>query len=378
MKKHKYDKLQEFSEGLALVCRDGLWGYIDKNGNEIIPCQFEKCTSFCNGMAQVAVNVGLWDNEGVQRTKGSWGLIDKHGDYIIPPEHNWISYCSEDCVVCQDQNGDWFYLGLDGEMLFRQTFEGARPFDTGVAIVCRSGKYGAIDRKGNTAIPFEFDWINEIGRWNSNKMVGVKKSGKFGVIDRVGNMIIDFRYDEVSCFRTGLIEVGFKGRGRYSYKYGVIDAAGETILPCIYDEITCMESVIGINIGKRIGTKCFHPGKWGWTDLEGNIIVEPQYANVTGVFFSDGLAAVEKRNKTGFADEIGNIVIPFQYEYSCGFEYGMALVRHKNRYGFIDKQGAWIIPAIYDSLEIFQDDYAVAELDGESFYIDRTGKRVLF
>ena len=378
MKKHGYDKLEGFSEGLALVCRDGLWGYIDKNGGEVIPCQFEKCMPFYNGMAQVAVNVGLWDEESKQIVKGRWGLIDKHGDYIIPPEFAMISYCSEGRVVCQDQNGDWSYLGLDGKMLFQQTFEDARPFDTGVAIVCRSGKYGAIDLQSNIVIPFEYDWLNGLGRWDSDNMVGAKKYGKYGVIDRVGNMIIDFRYDEVTCSRTGLIKVGLKGRGRYSYKYGVINTAGETILPCVYDEVTCMDNVIGINIGQRIGTKYFHSGKWGWTDLKGNVIVEPQYANTTGMFFSDGLAAVEKRNKTGFADESGDIVIPFRYEYSCDFEGGMALARYKGQYGFIDKSGGFVIPPGYDFLEIFQDDYAVAEQDGESFYIDRTGKRALF
>ena len=380
MKKHGYDKLEGFSEGRAPVCRDGVWwGYIDKFGREVIPCRFEACAPFRNGMARVAVNVGLWDNKGTQRVKGRWGLIDKQGNYIVPPIYNEISYCSEDCVVCQDQDEDWFFLGLDGEMLFSQTFEDARPFDTGVAVVCRFGKYGAIDRNGNTVIPFEYDWINGLGRPGSDKMVGAKKHGKYGVIDREGNVIIDFRYDEVTCSRTGLIEVSFKGRGRYSCKYGVIDTDGDTILPCIYDQIDCMESVIGVNIGQRIGTKHFHPGKWGWTDLEGNIIVEPRYAN-WWISFSEGLAAVEKRHrhKTGFADESGNIVIPFRYEYSYGFEGGMALVGYKDRYGFIDKNENFVIPPIYDSLETFEDDYAVAELGGASFYIDRTGKRVLF
>lgn len=378
MKKHRYAKLQGFSEGLAPVCRDRLWGYIDKNGDEVIPCQFEKCMPFYNDMAQVAVNVGRWDDEGIQREKARWGLIDRHGGYIIPPEYNMVSYCSEGCVVCQDQNGDWFYLDFDGKRLFQQTFEEARPFDTGIATVCHSGKYGAIDLQGNTVIPFDFDRINRLGGWNSDKMVGAKKNGKFGVIDRVGNIIIEFKYDVINCFSSGLIEVGLKGKGLYSYKYGVINAASETILPCIYDEITCMESVIGINTGKRISSKYFRPGKWGWTDLLGNIIVEPQYTNMMGIFFSDGLTTVERKNKTGFADEFGNIVLPFQYEYSSGFEGGTALVKHKSRYGFIDKNGDWVIPAVYDSLEIFQDNYAVAELDRENFYIDKTGKRVLF
>lgn len=34
----KYDKLYEFHEGLARVCKDEKFGFIDKLGNEIISC----------------------------------------------------------------------------------------------------------------------------------------------------------------------------------------------------------------------------------------------------------------------------------------------------------------------------------------------------
>lgn len=59
-KVQKYDRLAPFSEGRATVMRDGLWGYIDTKGDEIIPCQFNSdhqslvgAELFHEGIAQV-------------------------------------------------------------------------------------------------------------------------------------------------------------------------------------------------------------------------------------------------------------------------------------------------------------------------------------
>ena len=43
----KYKATGIFTEGLAPVLgQNNLWGYIDKKGKEVIPCQFEKAGSF--------------------------------------------------------------------------------------------------------------------------------------------------------------------------------------------------------------------------------------------------------------------------------------------------------------------------------------------
>lgn len=57
-----------FSEGLAAVCRDGRWGYIDTKGNEVVSCQYDATRPVHNGLAWVCVD-------------GLWGLADL-SDYI--------------------------------------------------------------------------------------------------------------------------------------------------------------------------------------------------------------------------------------------------------------------------------------------------------
>lgn len=50
---YKYTEVYSFSEGLSLVVRDGLYGFVDKTGVEVIPCQFNSASSFKEGLALV-------------------------------------------------------------------------------------------------------------------------------------------------------------------------------------------------------------------------------------------------------------------------------------------------------------------------------------
>src|SRR5690606_26965947 len=76
--KCKYDSYFYFSEGLSSAEIDGKFGYIDDQGNEVIPVIYDMATSFEDGMAMVQKN-------------GKFGFIDKQGNEIIP-----IVYESED------------------------------------------------------------------------------------------------------------------------------------------------------------------------------------------------------------------------------------------------------------------------------------------
>ena len=81
---HKYYYSSVFSEGLAMVCnREGnsliLKGYIDRTGNRVIDCTFDYGTIFTEGYAAVK--------------KGEkWGCINKNGDLIIPINYEEIGY----------------------------------------------------------------------------------------------------------------------------------------------------------------------------------------------------------------------------------------------------------------------------------------------
>jgi len=94
-----------FVEGRAAVAYDGLWGYIDMNGYEVIPLQFMYVGTFIDGMA--LVNIGgtrvrtqphTWQSErdpipfirNYSAYGGTWHLIDLYGNIIETFEHEFM------------------------------------------------------------------------------------------------------------------------------------------------------------------------------------------------------------------------------------------------------------------------------------------------
>lgn len=60
------------SEGLSGVKIGDKWGFVDRQGNQIIPPQFDNIYPFSEGLAGVVI-------------KGKYGFIDRQGKMIIPP-----------------------------------------------------------------------------------------------------------------------------------------------------------------------------------------------------------------------------------------------------------------------------------------------------
>ena len=65
-----FDEASSISEGMACVDKNGKYGYIDKQGHEVTPFIFDVASSFSEGMASVEI-------------KKSTGFINKEGKPII-------------------------------------------------------------------------------------------------------------------------------------------------------------------------------------------------------------------------------------------------------------------------------------------------------
>lgn len=81
--KPKFDKANDFSEGLACIRigdkKTGKWGYIDKTGKVVIETIYDKKSDFSEGLACVRTG---------DKKTGKWGYIDKTGQFIIEAKFN--------------------------------------------------------------------------------------------------------------------------------------------------------------------------------------------------------------------------------------------------------------------------------------------------
>ena len=73
--KGSYEDVRIFYDwsSYAAVKVNGLWGFVDENGEMKIPAQYEDARSFSNGLAAVKVD-------------GLWGFIDTEGNAVINPQ----------------------------------------------------------------------------------------------------------------------------------------------------------------------------------------------------------------------------------------------------------------------------------------------------
>lgn len=78
-----YERAQSFFEGFAAVKHDGKWGFIDKNGLSIIPCEYDEVEQrFMNGKAELIKDgyVYVFDKDGNQIDSYRPEREDDYGD----------------------------------------------------------------------------------------------------------------------------------------------------------------------------------------------------------------------------------------------------------------------------------------------------------
>ncbi len=200
-----YDWAFDFSEGLALVKKNGKWGYIDKTGKVAIPFTYNGASNFREGLALVGKN-------------GKWGYIDKTGKVAIPFIYDDAGFFSKGmATVCK--NKKWGYIDKTGKVAIPFIYNGADDFSEGLARVKKDEKWGYIDKMGKVAIPSIYDWAEDF----SESLATVKKNGKWGFIDKMGKTVIPTIYDSAWPFSKGLARVKKDG------KWGDIDKTGRWV-----------------------------------------------------------------------------------------------------------------------------------------------------
>lgn len=115
--------------------------------------------------------------------------------------------------------------------------------------------------------------------------------------------------------------------------------------------------------------------KWGFIDRKGVVIIPLKFDYVYA--FSEGLALVELNEEYGFINVTGEVVIPIQYYNASSFSEGLARVQLDDKSGFINKDGEEVISSKYDFAFSFKEGLALVELNGKNGFINKVGEEVI-
>ena len=155
---------------------NGKYGFIDKNGKEVIPCNYDGASIFNEGLAAIKLN-------------GKWGFIDRDGIEVIPHRYEEVYAFSEGFVAIK-LNGKWGFIDKSGREVIPCKYDGTYCFTGGLGSVRLQDKFGFVNKEGIEAIPCKYDAVDDF----VNGIACVELNGGWGLIDNAGREVTSFNY----------------------------------------------------------------------------------------------------------------------------------------------------------------------------------------
>ena len=187
----QFDYASEFSDGRAGVTINRKAGFIDRSGKVVIQLKYDAVWPFHDGLAQVRNDIPngtVMTVEGEQRAyRHQYGFVDREGNEVIPLQFEEAGYFSEGYAMVVPANFKLFGI-IDklGRFVHVPEFEEGGEFHEGLARACVKQKCGYVDPSGAWVIPPSFIAARDF--WHGLASVAWKE-GEYGYVDKTGKTI---------------------------------------------------------------------------------------------------------------------------------------------------------------------------------------------
>lgn len=237
-----------FEPGAAAIFR----GVADGQGRMIIGNErYFFVDQFCNGLAKAQNKI----------TK-KWGFIDRHGEEVIPCVWHRAGNFSEYLAGVQDSHTRLCgYCNIQGKLAIPCTWDNTYEFKGGLARVQSGGRQGVIDQSGKLVVPCVWKGLGDF----SECLMGARnQEDKCGYIDAGGEIVIPCRWKEVWPFHEGMALVQ-----DFNNLLGYINKEGKVVIPPIWKKATHFENGLAmVSNSKRL----LLWDKWVHINVKGEIV----------------------------------------------------------------------------------------------------------
>jgi hypothetical protein len=157
-------------------------------------------------------------------------------------------------------------------------------------------------------------------------------------------------------------------------KFGLTDMDGNILVDTIYDEN------VYISLNQIKGEAMFKKGgNWMIVNYKNEVVLDLSSYSSFSTSFSKGLLSVTDENtgKSGYINRKGEIVIPFKYEMTYSFEedFPYATASVNGKWGIIDTEGNWIMGPKYEHIyEIISENEFIVLIEGTYYGVNLAGK----
>ncbi len=404
----QYGSVQPLSEGLSAVLKNGKWGYINEQGETVIPFNYDLACNFKEGKAIVSIfeeKSKTVDGYTEKQVIGKLGFIDKNNNYTpflafnrnndgnIIKKQNKVEYHNFTVPYLYFMISSLDEMSLElskkinakyGNLAFN---EGYITFDTTpeASGIFTSSLFGDNGKEIDTTITMTKELATNSG-FNPNEKIEL--NGGFPS-DTISNQAV----------HEGLLCASPRIQPNLSCFY---NPATKTVLNnAFYAETS--PYVNGIAAVRFIDKDV-----WLFIDKQGNVVgntffmkspynVDAQTSK--GSYFKTiddnlSIAIVQNENKKyGVISSTGEIILPFEYDEIVDFSEGLFTIKKfdvnpkqyydnnwnmvtSGKYGFVDMDGNVIIEPQYDDVTPFNNSTALVLLDDKISIIDKTGKNL--
>jgi hypothetical protein len=412
----RWDEIKEFSDGLAGVCSNGQWGFIDTNGKIAIAVQgdWKYAYPFKDGLAQADVGGANFD------------FIDKNGQRLVGSgegETNanvaWARMLSSSSqtrlsfshrlIPIENKLGKWGFMNQKGQLVITPQWGSVLDFQEGLARVSNFDsthhitKCGFINTNGQIVIPLQWEYASSF----CEGMAVIMTNGLCGFINQSGEVVIAPQWNACQPFRNGFaLAMKESPMGSFQYKFGIIDRSGKIISePQFTGFMLGRAVVVFLHDKKGIIDKTGHVAgglwwdsvkfspmqsavdgrdtikiekekKFGLVDINGKIVVQPLWEDIG--FSEAGFTPVKQNGKWGLLDGSGKLVIQPQWEavnYPAMTEK-IITAKENGKWGLFNMMGEVIAKPEWDTISGFSEGLAAVQAGNKWGLIDQSGKTI--
>lgn len=258
-----YENVTAASGSTIGVSMDSLWGLAKVDGTLLVPCQYERISTYSK------------DRMIVERG-GEIFAVDSAGNRValLKERAEGFGNFADDRVPLLI-DGQW--RRASGEFVIGSTgFEGLGTYSEGYAAAKENGKWGVIDLQNEWLLAPEYDEIiaDELGRAFGQGAVFARKNEAVNLY--VDSEQVGGPYEDARPFGAeGYAAVKQAG------KWGFVDTQGQLCIPCQYDN--------ALSFGQHLAAVEVE-GLWGYISLSGELVIPAEFLQVKS--FSSGSAPV--------------------------------------------------------------------------------------
>jgi hypothetical protein len=325
----QYEKAEFFLGNIAWVVKDGLWGAVNNKGQQIIECVYQEKYQLDDNLYKICVAVD-GSTKSVYNSKGEkifgidngeigdidggliafsrvidgvqhWGYIDTSGKVIIAPAYKSVGNVGLTHAVAQTFEGENVLVKRsDGtETVLKQDVQ-LDGLGSNMMLYNENDLYGYLDMSGNVAIKAQFIWADSF----NNGLALVKTKNGYGLIDETGNYVVPDQYQYAENLDNGYYMFGDSVLGKKT----VYNKGGEAVLNDVVSSNGWFNGYL--NVETAISTK--------FISWESGLPAEITMSNSSDAVYYGNRIGVFDINGVTYYDLSGNLLESYGQTFDIG------------------------------------------------------------